>query len=51
MNIDEYKKLVNKLTPKENKLKNFFIAFLIGGLIGLFGEVLINVLTSSLIAL
>lgn len=47
MNIDEYKRLVNKLTPKENKLKNFFIAFLIGGLIGLFSEVLINVLTTA----
>ena len=40
MNKDEYKKLVARLTPKENKIKNDFIAFLSGGLIGLIGELL-----------
>ena len=30
MNKDEYKKLVDKITPKENKFKNFITAFLVG---------------------
>lgn len=39
MNKDEYKKLVDRLTPKENKSKNAIIAFLVGGLVGLLAEV------------
>lgn len=38
MNKDEYKKLVDRLTPKENKSKNAIVAFLIGGLVGLLAE-------------
>ena len=38
MNKDEYQKLVNKLTPKENKVKNAIIAFIVGGLIGFLAE-------------
>ena len=44
MNKDEYKKLVDSLTPKENKIKNVLLAFLSGGFIGLFGEIVIYVL-------
>jgi len=44
MNKDEYKKLVNSLTPKENKVKNTLIAFFTGGLFGVFGEVVIHIL-------
>lgn len=44
MNKDEYKKLVDKLTPKENKVKNTVLAFLTGGSIGLIGEVIVHVL-------
>lgn len=40
MNKDEYKKLVDRLTPKENKSKNAIIAFLVGGLVGLLAEVI-----------
>ena len=47
MNKDEYKKLVDKITPKENKFKNFMVAFLVGGSIGLLGEVIINLLTTA----
>ena len=47
MNINEYKKLVLKITPKENKIKNAFISFCIGGLIGLVGEIIIYILMSS----
>lgn len=47
MNKDEYKKLVDELTPKENKLKNFFVAFLVGGLIGFVGQVIVNIFMTS----
>lgn len=40
MNKDEYKKLVDKLTPKENKSKNAIIAFLVGGLVGVIAELI-----------
>ena len=40
MNKQEYKKIVDKHSPKENKVKNMIIAFLVGGLVGLIGEVL-----------
>lgn len=39
MNKDEYKKLVDRLTPKENKTKNAIVAFLVGGLVGVLAEV------------
>ena len=38
MEKEEYLKLVEKITPKENKFKNGVYAFLIGGTVGLFGE-------------
>ena len=44
MNKDEYKKLVDKLTPKENKFKNAITSFIVGGLIGLLGEVFVEIL-------
>lgn len=44
MNPKEYEKLVKRLTPKENKLKSALIAFFIGGLVGLFGELIIYIL-------
>lgn len=44
MNKDEYKKLVDSLTPKENKTKNAMVAFLTGGAIGVFGEIIIHLL-------
>lgn len=31
----EYKKLVESLTPKENRIKNMFVAFISGGIIGI----------------
>ena len=39
----EYKKLVKKNLPKENKLKNMFIAFIVGGLMGVLAELLKNI--------
>ena len=44
MNKDEYKKLVDQLTPKENKVKNTVLAFLAGGTIGVFGEIVVYIL-------
>ncbi len=44
MQKEEYKKLVDKLSPKENKYKNAMIAFLIGGLVGIIGELIIHML-------
>jgi len=40
MNNIKYKKIVEELTPKENRLMNMFIAFLVGGFIGLIGTLL-----------
>ena len=40
MNNIKYKKIVDDLTPKENRLINMFIAFVVGGVIGLIGTVL-----------
>lgn len=40
MNKDEYKKLVSRLTPKENKSKNAIIAFIVGGIVGLLAEII-----------
>lgn len=47
MDKDEYKKLVDKLTPNENKFKNFIVAFIVGGFIGVIGEIIINLLVMS----
>ena len=44
MNKEEYKKLVKKLTPKEDKLKNIIVAFLSGGLVGFLAELLTEIL-------
>ncbi len=44
MQKDEYKKLVDSLSPKEDKYKNAMIAFFIGGLVGLIGELIIYML-------
>lgn len=38
MNIEEYKKLVKEMSPKENRLRNIAVAFFVGGLIGFLGE-------------
>lgn len=40
MNTRKYQKMVDNLTPKENKLTNMFISFFSGGIIGLIGTFL-----------
>ena len=37
MEKEEYLKIVKELTPKENKLRNSFYAFVVGGLVGFLG--------------
>jgi len=47
MNKNEYQKLVNELSPKEPKLKNAIVAFLVGGSVGFIGEIIVNILMKS----
>ena len=42
MDKNKYKEIVNRNTPKENYFKNGIIAFLVGGLIGALGELLLR---------
>ena len=42
MNKEEYKELTGIIIPKTFKIKKIFIAFLVGGLIGLIGQVLVK---------
>lgn len=42
MNEKKYNKIVEKHQPKENKLLNAIIAFIVGGLIGAFGHLLVE---------
>ena len=45
MTQEEYKELVKKYTPKENHFKNLLLSFFIGGLIGMLGQLLIDLYT------
>lgn len=47
MNKEEYKKLVKELSPKEPKLRNALVAFIVGGSVGFIGEVIVNILMES----
>ena len=42
MEKSEYKKIVDKHTKSGNKLRNAFIAFIIGGLMGVLGNFLVD---------
>lgn len=44
MNKDEYKKIIDRLTPKENKSKNAMVAFFVGGLVGALAELVVTIL-------
>lgn len=47
MNKERYKEITGKIVPKEDKVKNGIIAFLVGGLIGLLGEIIVVVLENN----
>ncbi len=42
MNKQKYQKLTKKHSPKENKTKNMIISFVVGGLVGVLGQLLID---------
>jgi stage V sporulation protein AE len=42
MDANKYKEIVDKHTPKENRLYNGMIAFGVGGLMGMLGEFLVQ---------
>ena len=44
MDNKKYRELTNSIIPKENKIKNSFISFIIGGLIGMLGQIIVTVL-------
>lgn len=48
MEKKKYQDLVNKHTPKENRLHNGIVAFIIGGMIGVIGQFLIEFYASWL---
>lgn len=43
MDKNKYKNLVNKHTPKENILYNALIAFVVGGIMGVIGQGLVDI--------
>lgn len=47
MNNESYKELTDKIVPKEDKVKNGVTAFLVGGLIGLIGQIIVYVLENN----
>lgn len=47
MKKEEYQKLVQELTPKEPKLRNAIVAFLVGGTVAVIGELIIVLLMES----
>ena len=44
MNKERYKEITSKIVPEEDKVKNGIIAFIVGGLIGLLGQIIVVVL-------
>ena len=43
MNNKKYKRLTKKYLPKKFNIKNLLLSFLCGGLIGLFGQILVTI--------
>ena len=48
MKKEQYKELVKKHTPKEDRLRNGVIAFVVGGIIGVIGQFLVEFYSSVL---
>lgn len=47
MEKNKYKNLVQKHTPKEDRLQNGFVAFLVGGCMGVLAQTLIDIYSYS----
>ena len=43
MEKERYKRIVDKYTPKEDRLKNALISFFVGGIMGLIGQALVDI--------
>ena len=44
---ENYKRITSKIVPQESKVKNGIIAFIVGGLVGMFGQVIVTILENS----
>ena len=44
MKVEKYEKIAKDFKPETHKIRNAMIAFVVGGLIGLLGEIIIEVL-------
>ncbi len=47
MNKEKYKKITKKIVPCEDKTKNYLIAFLVGGSVGLIGQIIVYILINN----
>ena len=47
MDKERYKEITSKIVPQEDKVKNGIVAFLVGGFIGLLGEIIVFVLENN----
>lgn len=47
MNKERYKEITSKIVPSEDKVKNGIIAFVVGGLVGLLGQIIVFVLENN----
>ena len=47
MDEQKYKELTSKIVPKEDRLKNAIISFLVGGIMGLLGQVIVFILENN----
>ena len=47
MNEQRYSEITKKVVPNEDKTKNALIAFVVGGLIGLLGQIIVYVLENN----
>ena len=47
MNKEKYKKLTQKIVPEEDKTRNGIVAFLVGGMLGMLGEIVVRVLENK----
>ena len=46
-NKARHKEITDKIVPKEDKLKNGIVAFLVGGFIGLLGQIIVFILENN----
>lgn len=47
MNEERYKELTEKIVSKEDKIKNSLVAFLVGGFVGLLGQIIVFLLENN----